>query len=83
MRDPVHDVRGLLRAEPQLPEDGARLLRPPRNHLRRRGRRGHARLLLQVRSKARTDRDTRFGQTWIEADFWLCIWFGEPILRYL
>ena len=58
MRDPVHDVRGLLRAEPQLPEDGARLLRPPRNHLRRRGRRGHARLLLQVRSKARTDRDT-------------------------
>ena len=45
----MHDVRGLLRSEPQLPEDGARLLRPPRNHLRRRGQRGNARLLLQVR----------------------------------
>ena len=25
----------------------------------------------------------RFGRTWIEAKFWLCIWFGEPIFRYL
>lgn len=25
----------------------------------------------------------RFGRTWIEMNFWPCIWFGEPIFGYL
>ena len=25
----------------------------------------------------------RFGRTWIEAKFWLCIWFREPTFGYL
>ena len=62
LRDPVHDVRGVLRAEPQFAQDGARLLRPPRNHLRRRGQRRNARLLLQVRMVM------RYSECWMRSD---------------